>query len=149
MFVDIWGSPAGLLEVQAEANGQHAEMGDALTVGNKTHVRLLVHVAGVPADAVVAWAGDGAKLMTAGMKPARGTASRQGPAGAGGLGGGASTTAAAGSDAAPAAAGGSSGDMHRTFDLIADGHRHWLRADVRSADGKLLLLGNPIYLLGK
>jgi hypothetical protein len=111
--------------VQAEANGQHAEMGDALTVGGKTHVRLSVHVAGVPADAVVSWAGDGSKLMTAGMKPAQ-----------------------HGSAGATAATAGSSGDMHRTFDLIADGRRHWLRADVRSADGKLLLLGNPIYLLG-
>jgi hypothetical protein len=54
-----------------------------------------------------------------------------------------------GSDPAPAGSGGEGGDMHRTFDLIADGRRHWLRADVRSADGKLLLLGNPIYLLGK
>jgi hypothetical protein len=34
-----------------------------------------------------------------------------------------------------------------TFELIADGRRHWLRADVRGADGKLLLLGNPIYLV--
>jgi len=150
VFVDIWGSPAGLLEVQAEANGQHAEMGDVLTVGNKTHVRLSVHVAGVPADAVVAWAGDGVKLLTAGMKPAASARQagkvRQEPAD--------SVAAPArqqqrGSEAATAASGGSSDDVHRTFDLIADGHRHWLRADVRSAEGKLLLLGNPIYLLGK
>jgi hypothetical protein len=150
VFVDIWGSPAGLLEVQAEADGQHAEMGDVLAVGNKAHVRLSVHVAGVPADAVVAWAGDGVKLLTAGMKPAASARQagkvRQAPA---------DSVAAPprqqqrGSDAATAAAGGSSGEMHRTFDLIADGHGHWLRADVRSADGKLLLLGNPIYLLGK
>jgi hypothetical protein len=33
-----------------------------------------------------------------------------------------------------------------TFDYVSDGQRHWLRADVRSTDGKLLLLGNPIYL---
>lgn len=42
--------------------------------------------------------------------------------------------------------GGAGGDVRRTFDLIADGKSHWLRADVRSADGKILLLGNPIYL---
>ena len=127
----------GVLFLPGQANGQHAEMGDVLGVGNKTHVRLSVHVAGVPPDAVVAWAGDGVKLLTAGMKPAAsaryaGTARQE-----------------HGSDAATAASDSSSGDMHRTFDLIADGHRHWLRADVRSADGKLLLLGNPIYLLGK
>jgi len=168
-FVDIWGSPSGLLEVDAEANGQHAEMGDALRVGNKTHVRLSVHVAGMPADAVVSWAGDGAKLMTAGMKPAQSAGNamaRQEPAGssaasAAGSGvapaAGSGVASAAGSGVAPAAGSGvgsaaglgSGGDMHRTFDLIADGRRHWLRADVRSADGKILLLGNPIYLLGK
>jgi hypothetical protein len=149
VFVDVWGSAAGLLEVQAEANGQHAEMGDALTVDNRTHVRLSVHVAGVPADAVVAWAGDGAKLLTAGMKPAdsarQAGKARQQPADSMG----AQARQQHGSDAATAASGGSGGDRHRTFDLIADGHRHWLRADVRSADGKLLLLGNPIYLFGK
>src|SRR5262249_9612003 len=100
VFVDIWGSPAGLLEVEAEAGGQHGEMGDALGVSKGTHVRVSVYVAGVPSDAVVTWAGDRAKLLNG-------------------------------------------------SDLIADGHRHWLRADVHSADGKLLLLGNPIYLVAK
>src|SRR5262249_25476024 len=28
----------------------------------------------------------------------------------------------------------------------SDGKKHWLRAEVRSADGKLELLGNPIYI---
>lgn len=28
----------------------------------------------------------------------------------------------------------------------SDGHRHWLRADVRSPDGRLLLVGNPVYV---
>jgi hypothetical protein len=32
-----------------------------------------------------------------------------------------------------------------TFDCKSDGLRHWIRVNVRSADGKLLLLGNPIY----
>lgn len=32
------------------------------------------------------------------------------------------------------------------FDWRGDGDRHWLRVDVRSADGRLLLLGNPIYV---
>jgi hypothetical protein len=95
-------------------------MGDALAVRKRVHVRLIVHVSGVPSDAVVVWAGEGAKLLTAGMKPAQSEH--------------ASTPAA---------------DVYRTFDLVADGRRHWLRADVRSADGKLLLLGNPIYLTAK
>lgn len=33
-----------------------------------------------------------------------------------------------------------------SFDETSDGHRHWIRIDVRDADGKLALLGNPIYL---
>ena len=37
-------------------------------------------------------------------------------------------------------------EAHRTVELTADGKAHWVRFDVRSADGKLLLLGNPIYL---
>src|SRR3569833_2467140 len=138
VFVDIWGSPAGLLEVKAEAEGQHAEMGDALAASKGTHVRLSVHAAGVPRDAVIAWAGDGVKLLTAGMKPAqsaRPIAAVARPEQA--------------ADAASIAAGKASGGVHRTFDLIADGQRRWLRADVHGADGKLLLLGNPIYLTAK
>ena len=33
-----------------------------------------------------------------------------------------------------------------TFDYVSDGQRHWIRVNVRAADGKLLLLGNPVYL---
>ena len=32
------------------------------------------------------------------------------------------------------------------FDWRSDGERHWLRINVRGADGKLLIVGNPIYL---
>jgi hypothetical protein len=40
-------------------------------------------------------------------------------------------------------------DAVLAFALTADGERHWLRADVRSADGeRTLLIGNPIYLNG-
>ncbi|WP_263368322.1 CehA/McbA family metallohydrolase [Edaphobacter bradus] len=34
----------------------------------------------------------------------------------------------------------------REFDYEADGKRHWVRVNVRAADGALLILGNPIYL---
>ncbi|MBB5318484.1 CehA/McbA family metallohydrolase domain-containing protein [Tunturibacter empetritectus] len=34
----------------------------------------------------------------------------------------------------------------RSFDYVSDGKRHWLRVNIRSADGTLLVLGNPIYL---
>ena len=37
-------------------------------------------------------------------------------------------------------------DAVKTFDFESDGLRHWLRVNVRSADGLLLLLGNPIHL---
>ena len=37
-------------------------------------------------------------------------------------------------------------DYRLPFELQGDGARHWIRADVRSAAGELLLVGNPIYL---
>lgn len=37
-------------------------------------------------------------------------------------------------------------DAAHTFDWRSDGGAHWLRVDVRDAAGKLILLGNPIYL---
>jgi hypothetical protein len=33
-----------------------------------------------------------------------------------------------------------------TFDWVSDGKPHWLRVDVRSPEGKLLVLGNPVYI---
>jgi hypothetical protein len=37
-------------------------------------------------------------------------------------------------------------DQTRGFDYVSDGKRHWFRVNVRSADGSLLIVGNPIYL---
>lgn len=37
-------------------------------------------------------------------------------------------------------------EVVRKFTWPSDGKRHWLRVDVRDAAGKLILLGNPIYL---
>lgn len=37
-------------------------------------------------------------------------------------------------------------DQAATLTLSADGKKHWLRPDVITPDGKLILLGNPIYL---
>ncbi|WP_137175516.1 CehA/McbA family metallohydrolase [Massilia sp. HP4] len=37
-------------------------------------------------------------------------------------------------------------EVVRAFSWPSDGKRHWLRVDVRDAAGKLILLGNPIYL---
>jgi len=37
-------------------------------------------------------------------------------------------------------------DARKTFSWTSDGKPHWLRADVRDAAGKLILLGNPVYL---
>jgi hypothetical protein len=37
-------------------------------------------------------------------------------------------------------------DDTRDFDYVSDGKRHWFRVNVRSADGSLLIVGNPIYL---
>jgi hypothetical protein len=35
----------------------------------------------------------------------------------------------------------------QSFTLKADGTRHWVRANVRSSEGKLILIGNPIYFI--
>ncbi len=37
-------------------------------------------------------------------------------------------------------------DAKTTFEFVADGRSSWLRVDIRGADGRLVLLGNPIYL---
>ncbi|HEY8328381.1 MAG TPA: CehA/McbA family metallohydrolase [Rhodanobacter sp.] len=37
-------------------------------------------------------------------------------------------------------------DQRIGFDWVSDGQPHWLRAEVQSASGKPLLIGNPIYL---
>jgi hypothetical protein len=34
----------------------------------------------------------------------------------------------------------------RAFDYDSDGQRHWLRVNIRSKEGLLLIVGNPIYL---
>jgi hypothetical protein len=39
-----------------------------------------------------------------------------------------------------------SADSHRGFEWPSDGKPHGLRVDVRDGQGKLILLGNPIYL---
>jgi hypothetical protein len=40
----------------------------------------------------------------------------------------------------------SGADETPVFNLVSDGARHWLRVDVRGPDGRLWLLGNPVYL---
>lgn len=37
-------------------------------------------------------------------------------------------------------------DASRSFEWRSDGRRHWVRVDVRDGEGKLLLIGNPIYV---
>ncbi|HEY4939976.1 MAG TPA: CehA/McbA family metallohydrolase [Rhizomicrobium sp.] len=39
-------------------------------------------------------------------------------------------------------------DVHKTFSLTFDANRHWLRADVKDAKGRTVLVGNPIYVNG-
>ncbi len=50
-----------------------------------------------------------------------------------------------GQDAAPAAAI-SAADSTQTLPWTSDGRRHWFRAQVAGSDGKLWLIGNPIYV---
>ena len=40
----------------------------------------------------------------------------------------------------------SSDDARKTFTVTFDGKRHWLRADLRDAKGKLLTVGNAVYV---
>ena len=37
-------------------------------------------------------------------------------------------------------------DETKGFDYISDGQRHWFRVNIRSTNGLLLIIGNPIYL---
>jgi hypothetical protein len=37
-------------------------------------------------------------------------------------------------------------DETRSLEYPTDGKRHWFRVNVRSADGALLIVGNPIYV---
>jgi len=37
-------------------------------------------------------------------------------------------------------------DEMKSFAIQSDGQRHWVRVEVHSADGKVLLVGNPIYI---
>ena len=37
-------------------------------------------------------------------------------------------------------------DETRSFDYVSDGKKHWFRLNVRSINGSLLIVGNPIYL---
>jgi hypothetical protein len=37
-------------------------------------------------------------------------------------------------------------DVRKTFALTFDGKRHWLRADLRDPKGRLLTVGNPVYV---
>jgi hypothetical protein len=39
----------------------------------------------------------------------------------------------------------STSDQRSEFDWVSDGRRHCLRADVVTPDGKLQILGNPVY----
>jgi hypothetical protein len=113
VFVDVWGSGTGLLEVEAEGHAGHAQMGDVLEAASGDRLRFTVHVTGVPSEAILSLAGSGARL-------------------------------AAAADQHPKRVG--AGGAHAQFTLTADGQAHWIRVDVRGPEGKLLLIGNPIYL---
>jgi len=39
-----------------------------------------------------------------------------------------------------------SAEQALSFEWPSDGGRHWMRANVRAADGALLIVGNPVYL---
>lgn len=108
-FVDVAGSGERLLELNAEAGGAMAMMGDALAVPAGGVARFSVHVAHAPGAHIgVLVDGERAPLL-----------------------------------AEPGVDG---DDVRKEFEWRSDGKRHWLRIDVRDASGKLILLGNPVYL---
>lgn len=110
VFVDVWGSPDGLLEVTARAGEARAEMGDVLPAAAGQAVEVEAHVAGAPAGARLVASGPGAELL-------------------------------AQREVAVVA-----GESRTAFSFTANGTSRWLRLDLRGADGRLLLIGNPVYL---
>ena len=106
VFVDVWGSGTPILAVEAENHGERAQRRDIIRAASGDKLELTVHVTGVPSDAVVSLAGNGAKLIPTGRRMG----------------------------------------LNSRLHLTADGQTHWIRVDVRDARGKLLLIGNPIYL---
>lgn len=110
VFVDVQGTRERMLELEAQAGGKRAIMGDALAAAAGTTVRFGIrvrHAAGMQAAVLV----DGMS-----RKPLPDT---------------------------PLA----DDDQALAFDWVADGRRHTVRVEVRDREGKLMLLGNPIYLL--
>ena len=65
VFVDVWGSGTGLLEVEAVNGGKHAQMGDVLPARRGDELEFTVHVEGVPPAAIISLAGNGKQLMPA------------------------------------------------------------------------------------
>jgi len=106
VFVDVWGSGTGLLEVDAENHGKHAQMGDLLPAARGDQLEFTVHVTGVPSDATLSFAGNDTRHLPAVRRVG----------------------------------------AHARFTVTADGRARWIRVDVRGPRGRLLLIGNPIYL---
>ena len=46
----------------------------------------------------------------------------------------------------PSNAKASSADQSFALSWVSDGRRHWFRTQVTGADGKLWLIGNPVYI---
>jgi hypothetical protein len=108
VFVDLSGTPGRLLDLNAEAGGRGAMMGDGLVAVPGETVRFSLRLAGVAGmRAFVLLDGAPNRLLP---------------------------------DTAI------DGDHSLRFDWQADGRAHTVRAEVRDAQGKLVLLGNPIYV---
>jgi hypothetical protein len=118
VFIDTEGTRDRMLEVLASAKGAQVGMGDAIAVPDGATMHVTAHTTALQGQAVT---------VTVDGKSLDGKALDSKP----------------GDDAAamviPA-----DGDV--AFDWNSDGKPHWLRVDVRSPDGKLLILGNPVYV---
>lgn len=109
VFIDVQGSRDRLLELNAQVDGQQAQMGDQVSAPDGHVIHLAV--------ASRAPAGSRIEVLLDGKPMSEGAASIK-----------------------------ADSLQSHAFDWRSDGHRHWVRANVRGASGELLLVGNPIYV---
>jgi predicted metal-dependent phosphoesterase TrpH len=109
VFVDLTSSPDKVLDLNATAGSNVAQMGGDLSASSGEAVQLKAHVAVCSGDEVH-FLLDGHESPDIAAIPVSGS------------------------------------DETLSANWSSDGKRHWIRAEVRDQQGKLLVLGNPVYI---